>query len=289
MNDNINNCPKEPTVENLPADVMITGSDTENNKKGAKRGNGFRIATFIISLTALVLTLALVVALLFGIFPIDVGRVLILRVSDNYGGDAERENTEEMLEDVKRSVVIVSVATPSGITTGSGTILTEDGYIVTNHHVIQNAISVSVTLYGEEYGIKAEIIGHNEQSDIAILKIPVSDLNPATFADSSECRVGEQVFAIGNPAGQLFAWSVSEGIVSGRDRTLKMYKDGKLVKELNVIQTDAAINNGSSGGPLINTAGQVIGIVTLKLSEENDLGFALSSNDVIAIVEELVE
>lgn len=289
MNDNINTCPKEPTVENLPADVMITGSDTENNKKGAKRGNGFRIATFIISLTALVLTLALVVTLLFGIFPIDVGRVLILRVSDNYGGDAERENTEEMLEDVKRSVVIVSVATPSGITTGSGTILTEDGYIVTNHHVIQNAISVSVTLYGEEYGIKAEIIGHNEQSDIAILKIPVSDLNPATFADSSECRVGEQVFAIGNPAGQLFAWSVSEGIVSGRDRTLKMYKDGKLVKELNVIQTDAAINNGSSGGPLINTAGQVIGIVTLKLSEENDLGFALSSNDVIAIVEELVE
>lgn len=170
---------------------------------------------------------------------------------------------------------------------GSGFIITNDGYIVTNYHVIDDASNVKVTLYnGETY--EAKIIGGDEDYDVAVIKIEATDLQAVVFGDSSKLRVGEDIAAIGNPLGQL-TFSMSRGIVSSVDRAINV--DGT---PFNMIQVDCAINPGNSGGPLFNTYGEVIGIVSAKYSSYSytsveGLGFAIPINDVIAMVEDIME
>jgi serine protease Do len=170
---------------------------------------------------------------------------------------------------------------------GSGFIITADGYIVTNYHVIDSASTVKVTLYdGTTYD--AKIVGGDEDYDIAVLKIEATGLKAVTFGDSSKLQVGEDIAAIGNPLGEL-TFSMSEGIVSSVDRAINV--DGT---PFNMIQVSAAINPGNSGGPLFNTYGEVVGIVSAKYSSYastsvEGLGFAIPINDVIAMVEDIME
>ena len=170
---------------------------------------------------------------------------------------------------------------------GSGFIISDDGYIVTNHHVIEGASAISVLLFSE-HSYDAELIGADRNTDIALLKIEADEpLQPVAFGDSDVVRVGESVIAIGNPRGLGF--SVSSGIVSARNRVLRnAFED--------FIQTDAAINMGNSGGPLFNMDGEVIGVNTAFLSDRPSsgsntlgIGFSMASAVVADVVSQLKE
>lgn len=178
--------------------------------------------------------------------------------------------------------------------TGSGVIFKKSkdkAYIVTNNHVIENATQVEITLENGEK-TTAKIIGADALTDLAVLEIDAkyATSDVLSFGDSSTLRAGDQVVAIGNPLGLDLSGTVTQGIVSGTDRSMAVStSSGEW--ELSVIQTDAAINPGNSGGALLNTEGLVIGINSLKISESGveGLGFAIPSNDVIPIVNELIE
>ncbi|SHR40618.1 heat shock protein HtrA [Mycobacteroides abscessus subsp. abscessus] len=176
---------------------------------------------------------------------------------------------------------------------GSGVIFKVTGneaYIVTNNHVIEGASEIEVSLYNGEKA-SAQLIGADALTDLAVLKIDSKDVEGTLdFGDSSTLRAGEEVLAIGNPLGLEFSRTVTQGIVSATDRTIDVTTSAG-EWELNVIQTDAAINPGNSGGALLNSSGQVIGINSLKISEDGveGLGFAIPSNDVVPIVNQLIE
>ena len=171
---------------------------------------------------------------------------------------------------------------------GSGFILTTDGYIVTNYHVVEDAQTVKVTLYnGDEYD--AQYVGGDEDYDIAVIKIEASGLQAVTLGDSEKLNVGDRVLAIGNPLGDL-TFSMSGGMVSSVNRTINV--DGT---PFNMIQTDTSINPGNSGGPLLNSYGEVVGIVSAKYSSYGSsgesvegLGFAIPINDVISMIQDIM-
>ena len=169
---------------------------------------------------------------------------------------------------------------------GTGFLITEDGYILTNHHVVDGASSVSVTLYnGESYD--AKVIGSDEDYDIAVLKIDVTGATPVVLGDSSKLAIGESVAAVGNPLGEL-TFSMTEGIVSCVNRAINV--DGT---PFNMIQVDCSINPGNSGGPLFNSYGEVIGIVSAKYSSYSNttvegIGFAIPINDVVSLVKDIM-
>ncbi|AJC26158.1 trypsin-like peptidase domain-containing protein [Bacillus velezensis] len=183
-----------------------------------------------------------------------------------------------------------SSETESG--TGSGVIFKKDGekaYIITNNHVVEGANKLSVTLYNGKTET-AKLVGKDAISDLAVLEISSSNVKKAaSFGDSSKLRIADKVIAIGNPLGQQFSGTVTQGVISGLNRTVDAVTSQGTV-EMNVIQTDAAINPGNSGGPLINSSGQVIGINSMKVSENGveSLGFAIPSNDVEPIVDQLL-
>ena len=170
---------------------------------------------------------------------------------------------------------------------GSGFIITQDGYIVTNHHVISGASSVTVTLHdGTEY--PATVVGSDSDYDVAVLKVEATGLTAVTLGDSGNVNVGDSVLAIGNPLGEL-TFSMSQGIVSCCDRAINV--DGT---PFNMIQVDASINPGNSGGPLMNLYGEVVGIVSAKYSNYSNttvegLGFAIPINDVQTIITDIME
>lgn len=173
---------------------------------------------------------------------------------------------------------------------GSGIIYSSDGYIVTNQHVIEGAISngsatVQVTLPGEDEAIDATIVGYDKTTDLAVLKIDRTGLTAIELGKSADLKVGEIVAAIGNPLGQQLASSVADGIVSALNR--KMTLDGRVY---NLIQTNAAINPGNSGGALVNSKGQLIGINTAKISSADveGLGFAIPIDEAKPIIDELI-
>jgi len=177
---------------------------------------------------------------------------------------------------------------------GSGFIATSDGYIVTNYHVIADAYTgnykVSVILYnGDKYD--AKIVGVEESSDVAVLKIEATGLSPATLGDSDKIQVGETVYAIGNPLGEL-SFSMTSGMVSALDRdiTTQDATTGQTTTN-NMFQIDAAVNEGNSGGPVYDAKGEVVGIVTAKYSSTGveGLGFAIPINDVSDIVNQLIK
>ncbi|MFC8684834.1 S1C family serine protease [Brevibacillus porteri] len=179
---------------------------------------------------------------------------------------------------------------------GSGVIFEKKGgkaYIVTNYHVIDKAQKLEVALpTGEK--VSAKVVGADGYTDLAVLEIDAAKVTDvAEFGDSSTLQVGEPAIAIGNPLGMQFSRTVTQGIISSKERSMPMdiNEDGQDDWELDVIQTDAAINPGNSGGALVNIEGQVIGINTLKISKAGveGLGFALPINDVKVIVDQLME
>lgn len=181
--------------------------------------------------------------------------------------------------------------------TGTGIVMTADGYIITNAHVVYDtseyncgkAVEISV-LFSDESEKEAKIIGYDTESDIAVLKVDANNLTPANFGQSEELMVGELVIAIGNPLGFDLFGSVTTGIVSALNREITINE-----KQMTLIQTDAAINSGNSGGPLLNSSGQVIGINSAKMSSSymssasvEGLGFAIPITNAKIIIDDLI-
>ena len=172
---------------------------------------------------------------------------------------------------------------------GSGFIISADGYILTNHHVIEDSTGITVTMYnGDDYD--AKLIGYDASNDIAVLKIEAENLVPVVLGDSDKLNVGESVVAIGNPLGEL-TFSITAGIVSAKDREVT-FSNGLT---MDLIQTDCAINSGNSGGALFNLYGEVIGVTNAKYSSSgsqasiDNIGFAIPINSIRAIVESIIE
>ena len=178
---------------------------------------------------------------------------------------------------------------------GSGVIYKKDGkvaYIVTNNHVVKGSNALQVIMSNGKK-VDADLVGTDAATDLAVLKINAANVTTvAQFGNSNSIAAGQDVLAIGSPMGSEYANTVTKGIVSAKNRTLKAGTDGTLTS---VIQTDAAINSGNSGGPLINMAGQVIGINSMKLSSDNEgssiegMGFAIPSNEVVSIINQLIK
>jgi serine protease Do len=223
----------------------------------------------------------------------------------------------DIVKKLSPSVVGISCITDGSTVSGTGIIMSEDGYIITNAHVVDGASAISVVITDsteqttestsdsssktvaekilenqdgsddtDENTITAELVGEDTQTDLAVLKIDKTGLTPAEFGTSSEIEVGEIAIVIGNPLGFDLANTVTSGIISATDRTLTIED-----RTMNLIQTDASINSGNSGGPLINAYGQVIGITSAKVSSTygEGLGFAIPIDDAKEIINDLLE
>ena len=186
------------------------------------------------------------------------------------------------------SVVSITCQGSRSASSGTGVVLSADGYIVTNAHVVENAHTYTVQLT-DDRTFSARLVGCDDISDLAVLRIDCTDLTPAQFGDSSTLRVGDTVVAIGDPLGAAFRGTYTDGIVSAINRDVDM--NGRT---MTLIQTNAALNSGNSGGPLINCYGQVIGINTMKIGAFTDtagvegLGFAIPSTQVKEIVDQII-
>ena len=172
---------------------------------------------------------------------------------------------------------------------GSGFVISDDGYILTNHHVIEDSSAITVSMFdGTTYD--AKLIGFDESNDIAVLKVEAEGLAPVVLGDSENMNVGDSVVAIGNPLGEL-TFSLTSGAVSAMDREVTL--SGSITMDL--IQTDCAINSGNSGGALFNMYGEVVGITNAKYSSStgeasiDNIGFAIPINDILPIVESIIE
>lgn len=215
---------------------------------------------------------------------------------------AEESRTEMSAADIYEQNVNSTVGITTTVTTtniwgyqtttpvaGSGFLITEDGYVLTNYHVIEGAEDVTVTLYdGTTYD--GEITGYDESNDIAVLKVDAEGLDPVTIGDSNSLRVGDGVLAIGNPLGEL-TFSLTGGMISALDREITVSSG----MTMDLIQTDCAINSGNSGGALFNMYGEVIGITNAKYSSGSsseasvdNIGFAIPISRVYSIVESIM-
>ena len=211
-------------------------------------------------------------------------------VSDGYtAGQVYAQNVHSVV--LIESTVTTSMygQTATGVSSGSGFIVSEDGYVITNYHVIEGASAVSVVLYNNTEH-PAAVVGYDSTNDIALLKLEANGLDAVTLGSSDDLIVGDQVVAIGNPLGELTS-TLTVGYVSAKERTVST--DGTII---NMIQTDAAINSGNSGGPLFNMKGEVVGITTAKYSGASSsgatiegIGFAIPIDDVLEEIGELKE
>ena len=214
-------------------------------------------------------------------YPYGQGAVL------SVGADHGRELTaQEVYRRVNPSVVTVVAQLKDGASLGTGVIFTEDGYILTNYHVLEGGSSCTVTLdTGRTFD--AQYVAGDAKNDLAILKTDQTGLPAAEFGDSDALVVGDKVYAIGNPLGWELRGTLTDGIVSAINRDV--WVDGRT---MNLIQTNAALNSGNSGGPLINEYGQVVGINTIKMSSAyssiEGLGFAIPTSSIQRLVSELL-
>lgn len=207
-----------------------------------------------------------------------------------YDDKTGKYTAEGIAEKVLPSVVSIEIFengvafTPTG--QGSGIILTENGYIITNAHVIENASRAIKVVLNNEEEYEAKVIGSDTKTDIAVIKISAKNLTAADIGDSDELKIGEDIIALGSPAG-LYG-SLTKGVVSGLDR---MVRTDESNIEMNCIQIDAAINPGNSGGALVNMYGQVVGINSSKIISESydGIGFAISMKAAKPIIEQLME
>ena len=190
------------------------------------------------------------------------------------------------------SVVVILSKSEEGTSLGTGIVFTEDGYIITCAHVIDDAVSVTVYLYGDDKTAhKAEVVGFDTYTDIGVIKVDLDGLTPAEFGESHKLVPGEQVVAIGTPYERALSYTVTEGIVSARRDN---YNLDDLNLTLDLIQHSATINPGNSGGPLLNMYGQVVGINSVKIMSSDltttyeDIGFALQIETALPIIEQII-
>lgn len=196
---------------------------------------------------------------------------------------------QELYDQCSKSIVAIKGYQDGvdGYYWGSGIILSKDGLILTNTHVIENCDTASVTLF-DNSSYDAALVGADSTSDIAVLKIDVSGLTPASFGDSAELAIGDKVAAIGNPLGETFRMTLTDGIISAIDRGIS-YNGHSMT----LLQTNTAINEGNSGGALFNMYGQVIGVTNMKMmssySSIEGIGFAIPSSTIAAVADSLMQ
>ena len=211
------------------------------------------------------------------------GEGAVLEVETDHG----RELTaQEIYQRVNPSVVTVMVQLDDSISVGTGVIFRADGYILTNYHVLAGGRDCTVAMdTGRTY--EARYVAGDERNDLAVLKVELTGLPAATFGDSDQLVVGDKVYAIGNPLGVELRGTLTDGIVSAINRDVQV--DGRT---MTLVQTNAALNSGNSGGPLINAYGQVVGINTIKMSSDysnvEGLGFAIPSASIRRLVNDLL-
>ncbi|NOX71258.1 MAG: trypsin-like serine protease [Candidatus Micrarchaeota archaeon] len=222
-------------------------------------------------------------------FGLSATRTVYVNATNSFEGIAFSvidQNRDSVVHIIAKKSFSTLFGTASTESTGSGFIMTENGYIVTNNHVINDADGIIVVLPdGKEY--KAKLVGADTFNDIAVLKISTNQLKPVVLGDSDTVRQGELVFAMGSP--YHLQNTVTFGIVSGTGRTIKLENGFEID---NIIQTDAAINPGNSGGPLINSRGEVIGVNSAIISQSggsNGVGFAIPINTVKSIAREIID
>ena len=210
----------------------------------------------------------------------------------------EKENDYEFIEKSSKAIVGISKLKQSGASifsnnsdkfgVGSGVLITENGYILTNHHVSGNKYSnCYVTLENGDV-FNGEVVWADENIDLAIVKINVAKMEYLELGDSDTVKLGEDVYAIGNPIGFEFQRTVTKGIISGINRTIKIENEEELSYMEDLLQTDCTINEGNSGGALISTSGKLIGINTIKITDVEGMGFAVPVNIVKPIIEKLI-
>lgn len=203
--------------------------------------------------------------------------------------DTQVLTSNQIYDQVLPSVVCVTADQGNGsASVGSGVVLTQSGYIVTNFHIIQGGVSLNVSMLSSTANYDAKLVGYDEELDLAVLKIEAQGLTPARLGSSDQLSVGDSVYAIGNPMGYLHG-TMTEGIISSPTRTIQV--DGK---DMNLLQTSAALNSGNSGGALTNAYGQVVGITSAKITGvENDtviegLGLVIPINDTIPFLNQMI-
>ena len=203
--------------------------------------------------------------------------------------DTQVLTSNQIYDQVLPSVVCVTADQGNGsASVGSGVVLTQSGYIVTNFHIIQGGVSLNVSMLSSTANYDAKLVGYDEELDLAVLKIEAQGLTPARLGSSDQLLVGDSVYAIGNPMGYLHG-TMTEGIISSPTRTIPV--DGK---DMNLLQTSAALNSGNSGGALTNAYGQVVGITSAKITGvENDtviegLGLVIPINDTIPFLNQMI-
>lgn len=208
------------------------------------------------------------------------------------------ENISETIKRVNNSVVGISKIKNKGSTIflekgtdslglGTGFIVSEDGYIVTNQHVSGEKNSTCYVTLEDGRIFKADVVWADEDLDLSIIKIKITGASYLSLADSDEINIAETVYAIGNPIGYEFQRTVTSGIVSGLDRTIKIEENEKSYYMENLIQTDATINPGNSGGPLIDKKGNVIGVNSVKITTAEGIGFAIPINNIKPVINKL--
>ncbi len=230
---------------------------------------------------------------------------------ESYGSNNEtKENVQEennstsdlteTLEKATQNVVGISKLKNSGSTIfssktneeelglGSGVIVSENGYIVTNNHVAGNKYSTCYVTLENGKVYNGNVVWSDSDLDLAIVKINIKGLSYMSLADSDNIKVGQKVYAIGNPIGFEFQRTVTSGIISGVNRTIKIEENNKSAYMENLIQTDATINPGNSGGPLINENGEMIGINSVKITSAEGIGFAIPINIIKPIIEKFI-
>lgn len=291
--------------ERNPMEEQVEKEENSNQPESRMgKHNKRKVTVNTNGLFKIVITLLVVASLGMNVFLFTkVNKSLSSGSSSNKNATVENVNydvkssTTDVIEKVNSSVVGVLVyanGTASG--SGSGVVYRVDGktaYIITNAHVVSGATDVQVVFSNKE-SVNATIVGSDTYSDIAVLKLTADfDMTAIKCGDSSLLDQGETVLAIGSPLGIEYAGTVTQGIVSGIDRTVSvdLNDDGQEDWDMNVIQTDAAINPGNSGGALVNMAGELVGITSMKLSNTSveGMGFALPINDVITSVEQIIE
>ena len=262
----------------------------EEDRKKAKKKGAVGALVYAIIMTCLFLFCFAVLAVL----------LITGYGSDNGKGNGKNDpsqvvidtsNLVELVESVQGSVVTVKVSTAAGTGFGSGFVYSDEGYIITNYHVIDNAKRIIVVCHdGSTH--EAELIDGDELSDVAVIRVKNLDVPSLPVGDSDNLRVGEDVIAIGTPVDTEYAGTVTKGIISGVKRKVRVYDtSGYLSKTMEMIQTDTVLNHGNSGGPLINMRGEVIGINTMKYyaSDAGDtLYFSIPINDVAEIADDII-
>jgi len=281
------NMPSEPEKQQPNKEEIPEAHPAESIVVTKKRSSRTAIIVIIIVIVLLCLGAGLLGAKLYSFFTTGTADITQHQTAANDGNKPVTQEEEDIASVVdKVSPSVVSVTTTSTTSSfygdvqqeegaGTGIIVSKDGYVLTNKHVVNGASTVNVTTTDGTSYKDVKVLGTDPLNDVAFLKIPnVSNLKPAELGDSSTVRVGQKVVAIGNSLGQ-YQNTVTSGIISGLGRPISAQDNGSVENLTDLIQTDAAINPGNSGGPLLNLAGQVIGINTAIIQDAQGIGFAI--------------